>query len=230
MFLPVIAREILKYLFYEDKHMLSLLHSNFDFRSTFEFEIVEKYSCLISDWEAFKKDTVLAIRKELEINLHDFKTDNELTPIPNLKQVFYDFVSYVGCKPVLVHLLFCNRIFEKHSPCSRCTRIICRIPKHSTVLSHLDLVSVDYLIQDAPDDIKKVLQLMSCENLRSIPSLNCLINCAKLNRSAIGGGQENFSDINPLGANHPPLVFISFFTVASRISIRCRSSRLYIYE
>ena len=46
--------------------MLSLTHRRFDFRKTFEFEIVEKYSNAISDWEVVKDDTALVIRAKID--------------------------------------------------------------------------------------------------------------------------------------------------------------------
>ena len=50
-------------------------------------------------------------------------------------------------------------------------------------------------------------------------SLNCFIDHAKLNNSCISDEQQNFYDINPLGANHPSLVFVNFLTVDWRVTV-----------
>ena len=99
-----------------------------------------------------------------------------------------------------------------------CMRMICHIEKHSDILKQLDSVSIDELLANAPDDQKNVFELM-CENIKSILSLNCFIDHAKLNNSCISDELQNFYDINPLGAIHPSLVFVNFLTVASRVTI-----------
>ena len=48
-------REISKNLSYEDKSRISILHRNFDFRSTREFKLVDTYASLISHWKVFRK-------------------------------------------------------------------------------------------------------------------------------------------------------------------------------
>ena len=50
-------------------------------------------------------------------------------------------------------------------------------------------------------------------------SLNCFIDHAKFNNSCISDKQQNFYDINPLGANHSSLVFVNFLPVASRVTV-----------
>ena len=45
--------------------MLSLTHHRFDFRTTFDFEVVEKYSNAISDWEVFKVDKASVMRANM---------------------------------------------------------------------------------------------------------------------------------------------------------------------
>ena len=80
-------------------------------------------------------------------------------------------------------------------------------------------MSIDELLADAPDDLKNVFELMRCENIKSVSSLNCFIDHVKLNISCISDEQQNFYDINPLGSNHPFLVFVNFLTVASRVTV-----------
>ena len=206
---------------YHEKRALSLTHRIFDFKRNFQFNVVERYSCTISDWETFRDDTLLVIRSEIDQILHHFglMEGMEIFQISNLLSVYYDLINYVGCKPVLAHLLFCNRLFEKGQKCLMCTRMICRIKKHSHILKQLDSVSIDELLADAPDDLKNVFELMHCENIKSVLSLNCFIDHAKLNHSCISDEQQNFYDINPLVANHPALVFLNFLTVASRVTV-----------
>ena len=93
-----------------------------------------------------------------------------------------------------------------------CTRMICRSKRHSNK-------SVDELTADAPDDLKNVFELMPCKQLNCVLSLNCYIDKSVLNNCCISDEKENFYDINPLGANHPSLIFVNFFTVASRVAV-----------
>ena len=60
---------------------------------------------------------------------------------------------------------------------------------------------------------------MRCENIKSFLSLNCFIDHPKLNNSCIYGENQNFYDINPLGANNPSLVLVNFPTVTSRLTV-----------
>ena len=143
----------------------------------------------------------------------------EIFLISNLLLVYYDLINYVGCKPVLSHMLFCNRLFEKGQKCLMYSRMICLIKKHSHILKQLDSVSIDGLLADTPDDLKKVFELMPCENIKSVLSMKCFIDHAKLNHSCISDERQNFYDINPLVANHPALIFLNFLTVASRVTV-----------
>ena len=95
--------------------------------------------------------------------------------------------------------------------------MICCIKKHSCILKQLDSVSIDELL--APDDLKNVFELMRCKNIKSVLSLNCFIDHSKLNNICISDKQQNFYDNNSLRANLPFLVFVSFLTVASRVTI-----------
>ena len=90
--------------------------------------------------------------------------DIQIFQILNLLSV-YDLINYVGCKPILTHLLFFNRLFEKGQKCLICTKIICRIKKHLYILKYLDSVSIDELLADTPDDLKNVVELMHHENI-----------------------------------------------------------------
>ena len=45
--------------------MLSLTQHRFDFRKTFDFEVVEKYSYAISDWKVFKVDKTSVIQANM---------------------------------------------------------------------------------------------------------------------------------------------------------------------
>ena len=83
----------------------------------------------------------------------------QIFQISNLLSVYYDLINYVGCKPILAHLSFSNRLFEKGQKCLMCTRMICCIRKHSNILKQLDSVSIDELLADSPDDLKNVFLL-----------------------------------------------------------------------
>ena len=76
--------------------------------------------------------------------------------------------------------------------------------------------------------LKNVFELMRCENIiwqKSVLSLNCFIDHAKLKNSCISEKQHKFYDITPLGANHPSLFFVNFLTIASRVTVNylCRN-------
>ena len=110
----MIVGEISKNLSQEDKCRLSILHRNFDFRFSHEFRLVEKYFCLISDWEAFKNDLYSDIEKNIVCN-------------PLVKRVLLNLTNYVGCRSVMAHLLFCNQLFEGTGQCSEFTTILAKI-------------------------------------------------------------------------------------------------------
>ena len=149
----------------------------------------------------------------------------QIFQISNLLSVYYDLINYVGCKPILPHWLFCNRLFEKRQKCLMCARMICRIKKHSYILKQIDSVSIDELLADAHDDLTNMFELIRCENRKYVLSLNCFIDHAKLSNSCISDEQQNFYDINLLGANHQSLAFANFLTVASRVTVNylCRN-------
>ena len=193
---------------HHEKRVLSLAHRIFDFTRNFQFNVVERYSCAISDWETLRDDTLLVIRSKIKEILHRFNVMEgmQIFQISNLLSAYYDLINYVGCKPILGHLPFCNRLFEIGQKCLMCKRMICVIGcirKHSYILKQLDSVSIDELLADSPDDLKNVFELMRCENIKSVLSLNCFIDHAKLNNNCISDDPQNFYDINPLGANHP---------------------------
>ena len=131
-------------------------------------------------------------------------------PKGNLLSIYHKLINYVGCKPILTHLLFCNRFFNKRQKCLMCTRMICRSKRHSNFLKDLDSVSINELTADAPDDLRNVFELMSCKQLNCVLSLNCYIDKSILKNCCISDEQEHFYDINPFGANHPSLIFVNF--------------------
>ena len=60
--------------------------------------------------------------------------------------------------------------------------------------------------------------------INSILLLNSFITRGTINYLQIKEGQENFYDVNSLGANHPFLIFLDFMVVSSRICIN------YLYK
>ena len=119
-----------------------IIHKNFEFSQTFKFIVVKKYSRLISDCEVFRDDTISEIEKETECNFC-------------LRQVFLNLINYVGCKPVLAHLLFSRRLYNQNKPCTMCTRMICCSQEHSKILMKLRCISIPELLVDASDNLKK---------------------------------------------------------------------------
>ena len=139
------------------------------------------------------------------IHILNLKKNIECNPV--MKNLFWNLVNYVGCKPVLGHLLFCNRLFGQRNQCNEWTRMICFDEKHAQILL--------------------ILRSFCCSLLdviNSILLLNSFITRGTINYLQIKEGQENLYDVNPLGANHPFLIFLDFMVVSSRICIN------YLYK
>ena len=133
--------------------------------------------------------------------------------------VFTDLMNHVGCKSVLAHLLLCHRVLGQQQARKKCTGTICRETTHLKILSELYLFPLNELVTEAPKDLKRVFELLACPNLTSVLSLNCVIDCARLNYSVVSREEENFPDINPLDTSHLMLISTHFLTVASRIFV-----------
>ena len=98
---------------------MCLTHCRFDFRKTFEFEVVEKYSNAISDWEVFKANTASVIRAKIDDLISYFRVERD----SSLLDVFDELINYVHCKQVLAHLFFSER--QRKKVCLMYTRMIC---------------------------------------------------------------------------------------------------------
>ena len=126
--------------------------------------------------------------------------------------VDYKLINYIRCKPILGHLLFCNRPSNKGQNCLMCTRMVCRSKRYSNKV-------VDELTTDALNDLNNVFEWMPCKQLNCALSLICYIDKSILSNCCISDEKENFYDVNPFGANQPSLIFVNLFTVASRVTI-----------
>ena len=71
-------------------------------------------------------------------------------------------------------------------------------------------MSVNELLADTHDDLTNVFELICCENIKSVLSLNCFIDHPKLNNSCKSDELQNLYDTNPFGANHMSLVLLVF--------------------
>ena len=136
-----------------------------------------------------------------------------------MADVLTDLMNHVGCKSVLAHSLLCHRVLGQQQARKMCIGMICRETTHLKILSELYLFPLNELVTEAPEDLKRVFELMSCPNLSSVLSLNCVIDCTRLNDSVVSREEENFPDINPLDTSHLMLISTHFLTVASRISV-----------
>ena len=108
--------------------MLSLFHRNFEFKKTFQFRTIQKYSDQISDWEVFRNYTLSVFQSEIDNILLRFGSrefGRLFSPRMGMLQVFTNLLNRVGCKSVLALLFFCQCIFGKRQNCQMCTRIIC---------------------------------------------------------------------------------------------------------
>ena len=159
----------------------------------------------------FKEDTLLHVNSKLNLILHSFDMIEGIQtfnlPKVNLLSIYHKLINYVGCKPILTHLLFCNRFFNKRQKCLMCTRMICCSERHSNFLKDLDSVSINELTADAPDDLKTCLNWCLVNNW----TVFCLWTVTSiLKNCCISDEHEHFYDINPFGANHPSLIFVNF--------------------
>lgn len=176
----------------------------------------------------FRKDTLSAFYLKINEVLYCSQINPGLlfTARSTMFEVFTDLMNQVGCKSVPAHLFLCHRVFSQRQTCKMCTRIICYETTHSKILSKLysKWILLNEFVTEAPEDLKRVFELMSCPNVSSFLSLNCFIGCTRLNDSVVPREEENFPDTNLLGANHLMLIFTHFLTVVSRISVN------YLYK
>ena len=204
-------REISKNLSYEDKHRISIPHRSFDFRSTCEFKLVDTYASLTSDWEVFRKDLHLTL-------------DTNIVCCEPLKKVILNVINYVGCKSVMGHLLFCNRLFEGEKQCTYCTRMICFNHTYSRILSRVNLTKSSTLMMYASDRMREAFLTIIPQKTDSVLFFKSFISSTPINTPRIKNNQKNFYDINPMSANHPLLIFTNLLEISSRITIN------YLYE
>ena len=177
----------MKSLSYEDKRHISIIHRNFDFRSTRDFRLIEKYSSFISNWETFKND----LYSDLEKNI---------VCCDPLKNVVLNVINYVGCKSVMGDLLFCNRLFEGERQCNQCTRMTFFDHKHSQILSRLNLTKISSLLVYSPDITKEAISMIMSHQVDSVLFYKSFISSQIINSSRIKERQKTFYDINPLSS------------------------------
>ena len=145
----------------------------------------QKYSSFISDWETFKNDLYLDLEKNVVC-------------CDSLKKVVLNIINYAGCKSVMGHLLFCDRLFEGERQCNQCTRMICFDHKHSQILSRLNLTKTSSLLVYTPDRTKEVFSMIMSHQLDSVLFFKYFISSQIINSSRIKEGQKTFYDINPV--------------------------------
>ena len=80
------------YLSYHEKGALSLNYRIFDFKRNFQFNVVDRYLCSVSDWETFRDDTLLVVHSKMEQIFHCFglMEGMQIFQILNLLSVYYD--------------------------------------------------------------------------------------------------------------------------------------------
>ena len=166
-----------------------LSYRDFEFKKTFQFRLIQKYSEIISDWEVFRNDTLSIFQHEIDDILSHFdsrKFGKLFTPRMGMLQVFTNLLNQVGCKSVLAQLFFCHRIFGKRQKCQMCTRLICRFETHSRILTDLNSVYLFEVMSEAPGDLKGVFELPGAY----IP-LNCFIDHRKIVNGVVSEGEQN---------------------------------------
>ena len=137
----------------------------------------------------FRKDTLSAFYLKINEVLYCSQINPGLlfTARSTMFEVFTDLMNQVGCKSVPAHLFLCHRVFSQRQTCKMCTRIICYETTHSKILSKLysKWILLNEFVTEAPEDLKRVFELMSCPNVSSFLSLNCFIGCTRLNDSVV---------------------------------------------
>ena len=133
---------------------------------------MEKYSSLISDWEIFKNDLYSDL-------------DGNIVCTAPIKKVFINLINYVGCKTVMGHLLFCNRLICDKNQCNHCTMMICFDQGHGKTLSKLNSMPISSLLVYAPQRAINTFKMSLPDIENSIISLNSVIGGSSLNNSMI---------------------------------------------
>ena len=133
---------------------------------------MEKYSCLILDWEIFKNDLYSDL-------------DGNMACTAPIKKIFVNLINYVGCKTVIGHLLFCNRLIGDKNQCNHCTRMICFDQGHGKTLSKLNSVPIPSLLVYAPQRAINTFKMSLQDIENSIISLNSVIGRSSLKNSMI---------------------------------------------
>ena len=120
---------------------------------------------------------------------------------------------------MLVHLFFCNREFGKNENCSFCPRLNFFQKELSDIFDELYNIKWKHVLSEAPEDIASVFNFFCYSQEDPVFSLNCFMARSMLNYGVISLPAENCPDFNPLGANHPMLIFNHVITVESKIAI-----------
>ena len=128
------------------------------------------------------------------------------------RSILKESLSYIGCKAILGHLLYCNCLIGKQY-CFLCTRMISRESNLTEILCQLHSVSLKELLEDASESIFETYDILKSGD-RSV-FLNCFIDSRKINN--LLEFTNNIPDIYPLGTNHPVLIVNRFLSVGSRI-------------
>ena len=129
-------------------------------------------------------------------------------------------LSHIGCKNVLSHLFYCNRLHDASgNVCNLCTRLICSSAVHSESFQKLETLHLPGLVKHAHKDFKEIFSIFNCVNEKQELFVKCFIDRSKLNHRSLSEEETNFGDFNPFGANHPTLIFNHMLTIGSRIAM-----------
>ena len=149
IFTPIISREIFSYLSHHHKRMLSIVHPYFNFKTANKFMVVNNFSDLIcSSWNDFYVEIDLLFSIALEIMFSRNRACESINAKfeEDRRRILKEKLNYIGCKAVLGHLLYCNRLIRRQY-CVLCTRMISRESNLEEILSQLHSVSLKELLE-----------------------------------------------------------------------------------
>ena len=129
-----------------------------------------------------------------------------------IESVTLKSINNLGCKSILAHLLFCNRIDDSKGMCELCTRMVYSEEKFSDFLSILEELPLEEILEDCTnEETKHNYTLLK----NKIVSLKWFID-GKIINPCIKIPWRKTLGLHCVGANHPILIFNSLITKGSR--------------
>ena len=129
--------------------MLSIVHPYFNFKTANKFIVVNNFANLIcSSWNDFyvEIDQLFTITLEIMFSRNRACESINAKFEEDKRRILKEKLNHIGCKAVLGHLLYCNRLIRRQY-CVLCTRMISRESNLEEILSQLHSVSLKELLE-----------------------------------------------------------------------------------